>query len=299
MLVLTILMLALTRAEIIERMRSPVLTQADGLIKVYASCPEDMRREFQSPIARFAAETVKKLYGAQSMKPVRFQRPGIVIVVGSGRTNNLAVISRVHTNAEAIVSRIYVPSPGYADIGNFRTEIVKAFYRSVKGRELSDAEANEAYRNSDPEMRVADRRRRLEEWLRGEGAHNDEEMISYMRKVLEPGKASRRDVLIFASRLFLYPDTYCWKFADRFDRLSFKEAVKYAKIDGRIRNAALTKASEVVIFGGGRGELMSEAANAYSNFLLELAKLEKSGDELLDLLEKAEIKLCIALERAK
>ena len=54
-------MLALTRAEIVQRMRAPVVTQAEGLVRVFANCPEDMRREFQSPVARFAAETVYSL----------------------------------------------------------------------------------------------------------------------------------------------------------------------------------------------------------------------------------------------
>ena len=53
--------MALTRAEILERFRAPVVTQADGLVKVYADCPDDMRREYQGPIGSFAAETVKTL----------------------------------------------------------------------------------------------------------------------------------------------------------------------------------------------------------------------------------------------
>ena len=280
-------------------MRSPVVTQSDGLVKVYASCPEDMRREFQSPMARFAADTVKMLYAGLSMKPLRFPRPGIIIVVGGTRTNDTTIVSRVSTNDARTVSRIYVRSPGYADLGRFRMEIVKAFYRSVKGTELGDADAERAYRNADPVLRIADQRLKLEEWLRGEGRHNDEEMITLMRKVLEPGKATRRDILIFASRLFLYPGSYCRKFAGRYDKLSFKEAVDYAKIDPYVRTVALSKASEVVIFGGGRGELMSAAASAYSDFLLELSKFEKSREELLDMLERADVKLCIALENVK
>ena len=70
MLVLTTaLLLALSRAEIIERFKAPVVTQSDGLVKVYANCPEDMRREFQTPIARFAADTVQMLYQGLAKKP--------------------------------------------------------------------------------------------------------------------------------------------------------------------------------------------------------------------------------------
>ena len=42
-----LLLLALTRAEIVQRMRAPVITQSEGLVRVYADCPEDVRREFQ------------------------------------------------------------------------------------------------------------------------------------------------------------------------------------------------------------------------------------------------------------
>ena len=64
----TVLVMALTRAEILERFRAPVVTQADGLVKVYADCPEDLRRDYQGPIGSFAAETVKTLYQGLAKK---------------------------------------------------------------------------------------------------------------------------------------------------------------------------------------------------------------------------------------
>lgn len=295
----SILLLALSRAEIVERMRAPVVTQCDGLIKVFANCPEDLRREYQTPIARFASDTAGILYWGHSLDRRRFKSPGIVIHMGGVRTNDTSVVTRVSTNGSDIVSRIYVRSPGHADLNRFRLEIIKAFFRSVKGLELGDSAALAAYRSADPRFRASDSREKLEQWLRGEGGHDDEEMITLMRKVIEPGKASRRDVLVYASRLFLYPDSFYWKFAGKFDKLSFKEAVEFAKIDPRIRTAALAKASEVVIFGGGRGDFLSAAASRYSEFLMELSKFEKSEEELLELLEKADAQLCVALEKAR
>ena len=56
MLLAVIALLALTRAELVARMKAPVLTMTEGLVKVYADCPEDMRRDYQMPVARFAAE---------------------------------------------------------------------------------------------------------------------------------------------------------------------------------------------------------------------------------------------------
>jgi len=295
----TALLLALTRAEIIERLKSPVITQCEGLVQVYANCPEDMRREYQMPVASFAAETVKTLYRGLRVKPTRYRRPGIVIHLGDVRTNDTAVVARVSTNDARVVSRIFVPSPGYADLSRLRLEIVKGFLRVVQGATPDDATALATYRRSDPVSRIADERQSLEDWLAGRGVDGDDEhYLALMRKVIEPGKASRRDVLIFASRLFLYPQTFDRPFCGRFDCLSFKEAVRCARHDAWVRVAAFRKANEMLVFGGGRGPDMDAAARAYWTFLLGLARLEKSEEELLKLLDDADVRLNVVLEKA-
>ena len=291
--------MALTRAEIIERFKSPVITQADGLVKVYADCPEDMRREFQMPIASFAAETVKTLYQGRAKKAERFVKPGIVIYVGDVRTNLAEVVAQVSTNDGQVVSRIRVRAPGYADICRFRTEIVKAFARSVEHKELTDAEAAELYRSADPALRVFDDRMKLEGWLAGCGTCDDEEGLKLMRKVFEPGRASRRDILIFASRLYLYPPQRDARFLGRFDCLSFREALKFGRIDPLVRLMAYDKANALPVLGGGRGEELTAAADAYRTFLLEFAKGDKGEQELLALLDDADVKLNVAFEQAK
>ena len=299
MLLLSLALLALTRAEIIERFKAPVVTQSDGLVKVYANCPEDMRREFQSPIARFAADTVQMLYRGLAKKPVRFDHPGIVITVGDIRTNVTTVTSQALTNDNCVVTRIRVLSPGYADLGQLKIEVVKAFYRSVEGCELDEDEAVAAYRRADPVLRVWDERQKLEDWLDGCGTTNDEEGLKLMRRVFEPGKASRRDVLIFASRLFLYSPQLDVRLAGKYTCLSFREAVRYAKIDPLTRLVAFYKANEMPVLGGGRGEDLAAAAMDYRTFLLEFAKAEKSEEELLELLDAADVKLNMALEKAE
>ena len=180
--------MALTRAEILERFRAPVVTQADGLVKVYADCPEDLRRDYQGPMGSFAAETVKTLYQGLAKKPVRFERPGIVIHIGDVRTNVTTVTSSVSTNQNRIVSRIRVAAPGYADLYRLRLEIVQAFFRSVEKREVSEQEAVAAYRKGHPALRVQDERMKLEDWFAGRGTRDDEEGLRMMRGVFEPGK---------------------------------------------------------------------------------------------------------------
>ena len=295
----TVLLMALTRAEIIERFKSPVITQADGLVQVYADCPEDMRKEFQGPVARFAADTVQTLYQGLAKKPERFSKAGIIIHVGDVRTNLTEVTAQVSTNDSRVVTRIRMKSPGYADLYRFRVEVIKAFYRSVEGRELSDAEAVAAYRHADPEIRVLDDRVKLEDWLAGRGTRDDEEGLRMMRKVFEPGKSSPRDILIFASRLYLYPPQYDIRFLGKYDRLSFSEAVRFGRIDPIVRLVAYQRAFELPVLGGGKSPELAAAADAYQAFLLAFAKGETDEKGLKALLDAADEKLNVAFEKAE
>ena len=290
--------MALTRAEILERFRAPVVTQADGLVKVYADCPEDLRRDYQGPIGSFAAETVKTLYQGLAKKPVRFERPGIVIHIGDVRTNVTTVTSSVSTNQNRIVSRIRVAAPGYADLYRLRLEIVQAFFRSVEKREVSEQEAVAAYRKGHPALRVQDERMKLEDWFAGRGTRDDEEGLRMMRRVFEPGKSSPRDILIFASRLYLYPPQYDIRFLGRFDRLSFREAVRFGRRDPVVRLVAYRKALELPVLGGGRSPELTAAANAYQAFLFELAKGERDEKGLKRLLDTADEQLNVAYEKS-
>lgn len=298
MLVLAVVLLALTRAEILERMRAPVITQAEGMVQVYADCPEDMRREYQSPVARFAAETVQTLRRGLSIRAERRRSPGIVIHVGDVRTNVNEVVARAVTNDTRVFTRIKVRAPAYADLNRFRIEVVKAFFRCERAQELTDAEAVQAYRSADPVLRIEDERLALEDWFcRGKGSA--EEGFRLMRKILKPGFASRRDVLFFASRLFLYPPQHDLRFADGSDVVSFRDAVPLSRRDPCIRLIAAVRANSLPVFGGGRGPRLAEAAEAYRIFLLELAKGEKTNEQLLEILDEADVRLNIAYEKSE
>ena len=290
--------MALTRAEIIARFKAPVITQADGLVRVYADCPEDMRREFQGPVARFAADTVQKLYQGLAKRPVRFQREGIMIRIGDVRTNLTEVTAQVVTNDSRVVSRIRVMAPGYADLSRLRLEVIKAFYRSVEHREISDREAVAAYRRADPELRVFDERMKLEDWLAGRGTKDDEEGLRLMRRIFKPGESSPRDVLIFASRLYLYPPQHDVRFLEKYDRLSFAEAVRLGREDPIVRLVAYAKAFDLPVLGGGRSPELTAAASAYQEFLLQFAAGKADEGELQALLDAADEKLNVAFERA-
>ena len=293
----TVLLLALSRAELVERFKAPVLTQAEGLVKVYANCAVDVRREYQAPVARFAGETVAALARAANRPLARVAEPGIVLHLGDVRTNRSDVIVRVATNGEHVVTRLFLPNPACADLDVLRTEIVRGYCRAVAKTEVSPEAAREAYRQTDPDYRLSVERRRLADWLdRADGS--DAEGFRLLYRVFRPGRLSRIEARVFASRLRLYPRTFDRPFLGRFDVLPFREAIACAKADPHVRLAALDKANELPVFGGGRGEGLQAAATAYRAFLLELARGEKSEDALKDLLEAADTKLNVAYETA-
>ena len=162
MILALLALFALTRAEIVQRMRAPVITRADGLVKVFASCDEDIRRDFQGPIAAQAGETVQMLYRGLGEKPRRFEAPRIILRLGNERTNTTELVTWVETNETRVITRIHVKSPAYADLERLRVEVTRGFFRSVKQKEVSPEKARAALRAADPTCQVADRRAKLE-----------------------------------------------------------------------------------------------------------------------------------------
>ena len=280
----SILVFAITRAELVERFRTPPITQVEGLVQVYADCPKDMRREYQMPVAGFVADVCRKLYHARLAEHRRFDEPGIVVHLGSVRTNvaDVVVATDVRRNGAKFM-RISVPAPGFADMEALRLAVVRGFCLALNGEEVDDARARRLLRFADPELRLADDRAELARWReQGEFAEgrDDEYYLNVLRKIIEPGNASRQDVLLFASRLMLYPPYYDLPFCGRYTGCTFREAIALSKEDPVVRFVAARKVNEVLLFGGGRGARMTAASEAYADFLKELAKGEKSVEEL-------------------
>jgi hypothetical protein len=291
----SILVFALTRAELIERFRTPPVTQVEGLVQVYADCPSDMRREYQLPVASYVADICKKLYSAGYAGRRRFMDPGIVVHLGSVRTNDTAVVvaTDVRPNGDRFM-RITLPAPGFADMNALCLAVVRGFSLSVMGEEIDDERASRLLRMADPAARRAEERGELARWReRGEFAEgrDDEYYLKSLRKVSDPGTASTQDVLVFASRLMLYPPYYALPFGGRFAGCTFSEAIELSKVDPVVRFAAARKINEILLFGGGRGERMTAAAEAYAEFLKELARGEMSSEELWKMLSEADEKL--------
>ena len=298
LLACAILLATLTRAEIIDRFRAPHVVQVDGLVQVRAECNAEMRREFQVPVASYAADICRRLYSSDNLKERHFAAPGIAIVIGDVITNLPTVVSRPETRDDGTKwTKILVPAPGYADRQKLGLAIVKGYCRAVRGEDLDDAQALTRIRAAYPELKREDDYKALGEWYAGKcGKDDDEKYLKLQRSVLLPGSASKHDVEIFASRLYLYPPTYDERFCGRYDCVSFREAIKLAKIDPRIRLAAYNKIQGTVLFASGRGEKMSAAGVAYASFLNELFQYKKTEDELTAMLNAADLILQGVLE---
>ena len=293
------IVLALTRAEIIDRFKVAPVTTVDGLVQVFADCPPDMRKEYHLPVSEFVSNVCRDLYTVPGMRKRSFKEPGIVVYIGDGRTNDPSVVARRMARRDGSrFTRIYLPSPGYSDIEKMRMETVKAFCLAVDGETLDDAGAANRLRAVDPELRAEDKYAEIEKIENGEKTVDDDAYLKLCRTVITPGRASESDVRRFASRLYFYPEIYSQPFCGKYDTCSFADAIDMAAIDPRIRFHALKKSSEMIVFGGGRGEGLLAAATAYSRFLSELAAYRRTPDELRKMLADADALLADALKTA-
>ena len=302
MLVTSILLFAaLSRAELIDRFRAPVISQVDGLVQVRAECGAAMRREFQLPVAGFAAGICRRLYAADKLRERHFDPAGMVIVLGDLTNCVTNVVVRTEKRDEASRRlKILVPAPGSADREALALAIVKGYCLAVHREEADDRRARERYLASDPEMKLREDYRALAEWYEGKrGAEDDSRFLRLQRAVLQPGFATEHDVSVFSSRLFLFPEFLDQPFAGRYDSLSFRDAIALAETDPAIRAAARRKIQEAVLFSGGRGERMNAAGLAYAAFLRDLAAGEKSGRELALELDIADMILKGVLDENK
>jgi hypothetical protein len=124
---------------------------------------------------------------------------------------------------------------------------------------------------------------------------SDERFARLTRAVLSPGRASDWDLLVFTSRLLLYPPVFDRRHGIAY---TFREAVDLAAERKNIREAAWQKAREMPFCAIGRGDALADVAMSYREFLVAAAQ-GKSADELKPLLEAADGKMNAILEEQK
>ena len=132
----------------------------------------------------------------------------------------------------------------------------------------------------------------------GQDIASDQRLLRLLRKVISPGRTSRTDLRIFASRLLLYPPFYDKMFGDSHLGCTFRAAVALAPDDPDLRMAAARKAKEVPLYAIGRGEELQQASIAYMDFLTALAR-GAEPTQLTALLDEAEAKFGMVEEAVR
>ena len=102
---------------------------AGGFVKVVAADVPGDPMGFRLPILQFATRNLRELEKAYKLEMPRREEPGLVIYALDGRTNDTRVIMRA-SRRETLVTRVWLPSPGFSDLDQLRFELVRAYLRA-------------------------------------------------------------------------------------------------------------------------------------------------------------------------
>ena len=107
-----------------------VATSADGFVNVVAADVPGDPMGFRLPILGFATRSIRELERVYGLDMPRRDGAGLAIHAMDGRTNDTRVIARAFRQESGLVTRIWLPSPGFSDIDLLRFEIAKAYFAS-------------------------------------------------------------------------------------------------------------------------------------------------------------------------
>lgn len=119
------------------------MTSRDNFIEVFSDEiePED-GIGFKGPIFKSAVDSAESIAALTGLEMPR-GGAGLVIHVGDGTNNDTRVVCRVErNNSGALVTRLYLPSPGYSDLDAFCRHIAAAYLRAWASR-TAEAAAGE------------------------------------------------------------------------------------------------------------------------------------------------------------
>lgn len=105
-------------------------SSADGFVEVVAADVPGDPMGFRLPILGFATRSIRELERVYKLEMPRRDEAGLAIHALDGRTNDTRVVARAFRRETGLVTRIWLPSPGYSDIDLLRFEIAKAYFAS-------------------------------------------------------------------------------------------------------------------------------------------------------------------------
>lgn len=103
-----------------------VASSADRFVEVVAADVPGDTVGFRLPILQFTTRLLRDLSRVYRLEMPRGE-PGLVIHALSGRTNDVRVISRVMRRGKNMLTRLWLPSPGFSDLEALRFAIVNAY----------------------------------------------------------------------------------------------------------------------------------------------------------------------------
>ena len=125
---------AAPRKSVAEVLRTMPKTQTspDGFVLVAAADVPGDRVGFCGPLVQFASGLVNDLGRTFYLPELpRRREAGLIIYAQDGRTNDTRVVARASRRRSGPYTRIWLPSPGFSDIGLLRLEIAKAYFRAA------------------------------------------------------------------------------------------------------------------------------------------------------------------------
>lgn len=105
-----------------------VASSSDGFVEVVAADVPGDPMGFRLPILGFATRSIRELERVYKLEMPRRDGAGLAIHAMDGRTNDTRVVARTFRREAGLITRIWLPSPGYSDIGLLRFEIAKAYF---------------------------------------------------------------------------------------------------------------------------------------------------------------------------
>jgi len=110
---------------------------ADGLVRVVAADVPGDEIGYRAPILNFAMREIRAMASTYKVQAPSVREPAIVIYALDGTTNDTRVVSRTSLRKGVRTTRIWLPSPGYADLELLRVEVATAYLR-VCGLDFPD-----------------------------------------------------------------------------------------------------------------------------------------------------------------
>ena len=154
-----------------------VASSSDRFVQVVAADVPGDAVGFRLPILQFTTRLLRDIERVYRLEMPRGE-PGLVIHALDGRTNDVRVVSRRMRRGRHVLTRIWLPSPGFSDLDALRFSVAKAYFGAWIDRnrdadvggspaEMPDWMILGALRGLDSETVDADKRTVLEIWSQG------------------------------------------------------------------------------------------------------------------------------------